>query len=142
MSVLSAFDSCLTARVHQHGIARVQLHLNMMRRLRAVPAVTSPEQFTVNLRGPKENLSKAVEELEHELSSCVKTEQMPLRKVPKSVKKSLKEVAAKHDVNITFSSKGRTATIKGYGDAHDKALLEMQKLVLAKMPEDEVLAQV
>ena len=32
-------------------------------------AVTSPEQFTVNLRGPKENLSKAVEELEHELSS-------------------------------------------------------------------------
>ena len=101
-------------------------------------AVTSPEQFTVNLRGPKENLSKAVEELEHELSSCVKTEQMPLRKVPKSVKKSLKEVAAKHDVNITFSSKGRTATIKGYGDAHDKALLEMQKLVLAKMPEDEV----
>ena len=102
-----------------------------------VVAVTS-EQLIVNLRGPKENLSKAVKELEHELSSCVKTEQMPLRKVPKSVKKSLKELAAKHGVNIKFRDKGCTATIKGCDDALDKALLEMQKLVLAKMHEDEI----
>ena len=101
-------------------------------------AAVSSEQFIVNLRGPKENLSKAVKELEQELSSCIKTEQMPLRKVPKSTKKSLKEVAEKHGVQVTFSSKGRTATITGYSDALDKALLEMQKLVLAKMPEDEI----
>ena len=103
----------------------------------ATVTATTTEHLTVNLRGPKENLSKAVKELEQELSSCIKTEQMPLRKVPKSTKKSLKEVAEKHGVQVTFSSKGRTATIKGYSDALDKALLEMQKLVLAKMPEDD-----
>ena len=103
----------------------------------ATVTTTTTEHLTVNLRGPKDNLSKAVKELEQELSSCIKTEQMPLKKVPKSTKKSLKEVAVKHGVQVTFSSKGRTATIKGYGDALDKALLEMQKLVLAKMPEDD-----
>ena len=92
------------------------------------------EPFIVNLRGPIENLSEAEKELEHELSSCVKTESM--KKVPKSVKKSLKDVAEKHSVNITFNSKERTATIKGYGDALDKALLEMQKLVLENIPDE------
>ena len=47
---------------------------------------------------------------------------MPLKKVPKSTKKPLKEVAEKHGVRVTFSSNGRTATIEGYGDALDKAL--------------------
>ena len=104
---------------------------------RALAAVSS-EQLIVNLRGPKENLSKAVKELKQELSSCMKTEQMPLKKVPKSTKKSLKEVAEKHGVQVKFCSKGRTATIKGYIDALDKALSEMQKLILANMPEDEI----
>ena len=98
----------------------------------------SSESITVTLRGPRSNLGEAEKVLREKLCSCTKTEILPLKGVSKSTKDSLQQIAQKHGITLEFSGKKRkSATIEGLTTVFDKALSEMQKLIIENMPEDE-----
>ena len=115
-------------------------HLEEEEELDDEGVVSDSDHITVVLRGPQEELQEAEIVLREKLSSCKKTEQMPLKRAVKSTKKALKKIAGQHGIQVTFSGKGKNcvATISGASVAFDKAFPEMMKRVIENIPEDEV----
>ena len=98
--------------------------------------ITDTPNVKVTLRGPATNLARASRDLLHALQNSIKTEKLTLRCSSKALRGFLMKIARTHKVEVKFeSSTGKTsACLRGVSSLVQKALVEMQKVVIEHMP--------